>query len=61
VDENLKAAIDSGRIDDRAVAEDDPRLLEVPDATQTGRGTETNAISKLGIGQPPLTLELGQN
>jgi hypothetical protein len=59
MDESLKTATDGGRIDDCSVAKDDPSLLEVAHATQTRGGTETNAIGELGIGQPPLTLELG--
>jgi hypothetical protein len=61
MDENLEAATDGGRIDDGPIAEDDPHLLEVADATQTRGGTEANAIGKLGIRKPALALELGQN
>ncbi len=61
VDEHLEAAINRGRIDDGAVADDHPRFFEIAHAAQAGRRAETDPLRQLVVRQPAFKLQLGQN
>src|SRR5215204_6755805 len=61
MDEYLEAAIDCGRVDDRAIAGDHPRLFKPANSTQAGGGTEADPIRELDVGEPTLRLQMLEN
>ncbi len=61
MDENLEAAIDRGRIDDRAVAGDDAGLFEPADPAQAWGRAEADPVREFGVGETALSLQLREN